>query len=350
MGYKKATAAYSVAHFVVDFSCAFFIFRYLYGCEDWMICLLAYNFSAFAMQMPLGVLTDHTGKGALYAMSGCILVALSVLLKSVPLALCIAAGLGNALFHIGAGKDVLMHSGGRYSRLGIFVSPGALGLFVGTLAGKNGLLSPYVPISLLAASAAVILLFTLKKSESVQEKTEKRKLGVGLLAVMLLCLFAVVCLRSYVGATLTFPWKTEENWLYWLLLALALGKAAGGIFADWLGDTETAVFSLLASAVFFVLYHEPVCGVLAVFFFNMSMPITLGAAARLLPKAQGFSFGLLTFGLFVGIAPIIVGAEQVLTLPWGYAMAAAVSAVLLFIGLGAFHAETSKHLIKSAKT
>ena len=38
----------------------------------------------------------------------------------------------------------------------------------------------------------------------------------------------------------------------------------------------------------------PVCGTLAVFLFNMTMPITLWAAARLLPGAKGFAFGLLT--------------------------------------------------------
>lgn len=335
MGFKKATTAYSVAHFVVDFSCAFLIYGYLRGSNQWIMCLLAYNSFAFAMQMPLGIVADYSGKSHRYAALGCVLVALSVLLKSLPLALCIVAGLGNGLFHIGAGRDVLIHSRGRYSMLGIFVSPGAVGLYMGMLAGRENLVSALVPVGLLLGSAAIILLLASKPDKAQPCEEKPREQGISAVTVlMIFCLFLVVCLRSYVGMTLAFPWKGEEQWSLWLLLALFGGKAFGGILADWLGAAETAVLSLLASALFFVLYNQPVCGVLAVFFFNMSMPIALGAVCEHLPRAKGFGFGLLTFGLFLGFAPLLLGQGAALELPWGYCAAALLSAVLLFVGLG----------------
>ena len=52
----------------------------------------------------------------------------------------------------------------------------------------------------------------------------------------------------------------------------------------------------------------PVWGTAAVLLFNMTMPLTLWAAARLLPQARGFAFGLLTFGLFLGFLPVAFGA------------------------------------------
>lgn len=335
MGFKKATAAYSVAHFVVDFSCAFLIYGYLRGNEQWIMCLLAYNFFAFAMQMPFGVVADFTGKSHRYAALGCFLVALSVAFKSAPLALCLVAGLGNGLFHIGAGRDVLLHSAGRYSLLGIFVSPGALGLYMGMLAGKEGLVPFFVPALLLLAAAAVILFIASRPVKIPPQKkhTEGRSTGIAA-ALMIAALFLVVVMRSYVGMTLTFPWKGEGQWSLWLLLALFGGKALGGVLADLLGAAETAVLSLLAGALFFVLYEEPVCGVLAVFFFNMSMPIALGAVCEHLPRAKGFGFGLLTFGLFVGFLPVLLGYPAVLSLPWGFCIASLFSAVLLFVGLG----------------
>lgn len=335
MSFKKATAAYSVAHFVVDFSCAFLIYNYLHGSSQWIMCLLAYNFFAFAMQLPLGIVSDFTGKSSRFAALGCILVALSPLFRGLPLALCVFAGLGNGLFHIGAGRDVLSHSGGRYALLGVFVSPGAVGLYLGTIAGGQALISPLIPAVLLVLSAVVIFILTGGKKPDEADKPKTRLQKPGLFAVLaLLCLFLVVCLRSYVGMTLAFPWKGEGDWSLYLLLALALGKAFGGFLADWLGATEAALMSLLAAAIFFALYQEPVCGILAVFFFNMSMPITLGAAGRLLPEAKGFGFGLLTFGLFVGFLPVIMQLKNVLTLPWGFCAASALSAILLFIGLG----------------
>lgn len=334
MGFKKATAAYSVAHFVVDFSCAFLIFGYVGGSERWLLCLLLYNFFAFAMQMPIGIFADHIGESRIYAALGCIVVAASVLLWRTPLALCVAAGIGNALFHIGAGRDVLRHSKNKYSLLGIFVSPGALGLYLGTLAGKDQLVSVLLPAALLVASAAVIMLLVSADKTSVGEaRSFKINLTTGA-CLMVLCLFLVVCLRSYVGFTLSFPWKSEGNWSLWLLLALACGKAFGGILADRLGAAETAVLSLLASALFFVLYKEPVCGVLSVFFFNMSMPIALGAVCGHMPNAMGFGFGLLTFALFIGFIPVLYGNTALLSMPWGFCAAAVFSAVLLFVGLG----------------
>ena len=44
-------------------------------------------------------------------------------------------------------------------------------------------------------------------------------------------------------------------------------------------------------------------GILALFLFNMTMPVTLYLLIRRLPSYPGFSFGFLTFGLFLGFLP-----------------------------------------------
>ena len=74
-------------------------------------------------------------------------------------------------------------------------------------------------------------------------------------------------------------------------------------------------------------------GTAAVFLFNMTMPITLWAAARLIPGAKGFAFGLLTFALFLGFLPTWLGWPSVLIQPWAMALTALVSAILLLLGL-----------------
>ena len=148
MGRNRAAASYAAAHFLVDFACAFGMLRFVRSTPDWHAALLFYNFFAFAGQMPLGLLADRFGNGRLFAAAGCLLTAAAYLLAGAPGLFAVCAGAGNALFHIGGGYDTLARSGDRAGRLGVFVSPGALGLFLGALLGK-GTLSPLLPPALL---------------------------------------------------------------------------------------------------------------------------------------------------------------------------------------------------------
>ncbi len=340
------TGLYSVSHFIVDFSCAFLIFSKLHGSDIWLTCLFTYNFMAFAFQMPLGLIADKIKRNSVFAALGCILSAAANFMAPSPLALCSVAGLGNALFHIGAGRDVLSGSGKRFSALGIFVSPGAMGLFLGSLCGKSGLLPLYIVLCALSMDAVVIVFFGSKLSGMRDEgfdRSEKKDLMGSSIAFMLLCLFLVVCLRSYVGMTLAFPWKGEGHYAFYLVLAVVFGKAFGGVLADCFGPIKVSFASLFLSAVLFLLYKAPVYGIIAVLLFNMTMPITLGAVARIMPQYLGFGFGLLTFGLFIGLIPKFLTAQCWLILPYGYTAACIVSACLLYYGLRIPRKELSKN-------
>ena len=92
--------------------------------------------------------------------------------------------------------------------------------------------------------------------------------------------------------------------------------------------------SLLLAAALYLLSDLPLAGTAAVFLFNITMPLTLWAAARALPGARGFSFGLLTLGLFVGCLPSFLGWPSLLTGPWAYAAAALLSLALLWRPMG----------------
>lgn len=48
------TGIYGLIHMAVDLSCAFLMYAFVVGGEHWYIWLLAYNFCAFALQMPIG--------------------------------------------------------------------------------------------------------------------------------------------------------------------------------------------------------------------------------------------------------------------------------------------------------
>ena len=329
---KPLLALYSIAHFWVDLSCAFLAFRFLSGSPDFLLCLLLYNFCAFALQMPLGIWADGLNRNGLLAAVGCGLTAAAFL---VPLALpaAVVAGVGNALFHLGGGIDVLNAGERKAAALGVFVSPGAVGLYVGTLWGGGAAVSALLPpAGLLALGGGILLLCrrTFGSLRSGNAPVEAEPAGGSWLP--LVPLFLVVVLRSWMGLGQSFPWKAA--WGLPLVLALALGKAAGGFLMDAVGPRRAAGWSLGLAAALYLLSGAPLPGLLAVFLFNMTMPMTLWAAAKLLPGAKGFAFGLLTFALFVGYLPVYLGWPGAFSQPWACAGAAALSLALLWRPLG----------------
>ena len=332
MGLWKRTLVYSAIHFVVDFACAFLLFRCVYGAENWILCLITYNAVAFAGQLPLGILLDYLGKNRLFAALGCLFIAIAGVINFDAVILSAVLGLGNAMFHIGGGRDVLIASEGRDFPLGVFVSPGALGLFFGTAAGKAESLSLLFPLVLLLLSVAAVFLFvpdSRRHSICADPDRQYSSRGRGFAFAAVLSLTVVVILRSYLGTSLSFPWKGQELPGLLLVLAVFLGKALGGFFADILGERLVGVISLVLSGILALAGGTPFFGISSMLLFNMTMPITLGAMGRTLKGRPGLAFGLLTFGLFLGFIPIILGAPV-----FSFFLGCVASAALLNFALG----------------
>lgn len=321
----RTVGVYAAGHFLVDLACMFLFVRSVAGTACRTEGMLLYNFFAFAGQMPLGLLADRLDRDRLVSVLGCVLVAGAYLLSGAPLLLCVTAGLGNALYHVGGGLGTLGLSEGRSGLLGIFVSPGAFGLFLGGVLAKTALPAAVPALCLLAAGGLILALCRAPKHAPLALAPEKS----GLLALLLL--FFVVVLRSYTGFLFSFPWRTGP-WAWLFTAGVVLGKALGGLAADRFGSLRASVVSLGLAAALFLFSQHPACGVLAVLAFNMTMPVTLRAAADLLPGAKGFSFGLLTFALFLGFLPAALGLPGV-SAGWMYAALSLVSLALLWAGL-----------------
>lgn len=311
---------YSLGHFATDFVCAWLLVGHMATRTDVVTLALVYNFCAFALQMPVGILADRLGRNRLCSALGAGLVCCACL----PLGLwprVVLAGVGNALYHVGGGREILLERPG-YGPLGIFVAPGAVGIFLGgLLTGQR--------IGLLGAALLAVCgltLFSLHRRETPSPRapeplTPHRR---SVLLVMLL----VVLLRSFVGMCAASPWKVGL-WVTAGALLGAAGKALGGLCADRWGGKAAGGASLLLAAMLFLFPGEPVCGVLAGMLFSMSMPVTLRDAAA--PSHEGFVFGLMTFALFLGFLPATVGfyLEPVQT-----AALAALSGVALLLAAG----------------
>lgn len=286
---------YTAVHFIVDLACALLLLGRICPAWDPALAVFLYNLFAFAVQMPVGLLADRWGQGHIFASGGCLLVVLGWLLPP-GLAAAVAAGLGNAAFHVGGGLDTLNREGHRAGPLGLFVSTGAFGIYLG---GRFASLVPPLPICLMLAAAAIVLVLLGRGAENAPFRLPRGTVKLWGPAV---CLMAVVVLRSLLGLAAVLPWKADFGLA--AVCAVAGGKALGGYLGDKFGMLPTALVSLSVSALCFLGSSHPVPGLAALLSFNMTMPLTLWAMARLLPGLKGFSFGLLTFGLFLGFLPV----------------------------------------------
>lgn len=328
------TALYSILHFLVDGVCAFSMFGYFAIQENWYVNILLYNFCAFAMQMPLGVVLDGlNGRrkqqkyecSFVFAVLGVALTLIGAFMHPVVL------GLGNALFHLGGGVGVIHEdeaNGWRGRGLGVFVAPGALGLYIGTQLVKNSITSGWavlIPVGVFMFCCLLCGMQVLRRRDMAQrqeanaggqakkcrkaENDKDRKQTIpehsanSSLWLIVGCV-SVVILRSYIGMAVGFSWKTTLLAGIIAVLAVVLGKVAGGFAAAGFGASRTVVVSLGLAAVCYLFSGNIFAGVLALFFFNMTMPVTLYMLVQKLKGLPGFSFGLLTFGLFLGFLPV----------------------------------------------
>ena len=301
------TMLYAVLHFLVDGVCAWAMLGRLGG---GMEAFLLYNFCAFALQLPLGAVLDRLGgrkMPLLFAGAGCVLTLVGAWVHPAVL------GLGNALFHVGGGVDVI-RDGGKCEKLGIFVAPGAMGLYLGGLLAGYSL--PMLPVLI---GMALLLLPLRGREESFPEPSQRSPVPLAL------CCFAVVVLRSFVGFQVVFPWRI--GWLaFAAVAAVVLGKMVGGVLAVRFGMKQTTLLSLSMAALGFCLGAIPVFGLLALLCFNMTMPLTLYALWRRFPRYPGTVFGSLTLALFLGFLPAAFGVK----LPIGGVFGSILSLLLLW--------------------
>lgn len=364
------TFLYSVLHMLVDGICALTMFGLFLAGEDGYFQILVYNFCAFALQMPFGVLLDRwyaastrssefihdsaevysslptsihpslgspqskkdvsvldgtiaqrnvdkgmgtngqSRKSGRWELDPACLTAIAGVLFTIAGAFTNPAilGIGNALFHVGGGVGCIkedMRKNWKGKGLGIFVAPGALGLYLGTLAAKQGLwMAGYL------GTGALLLLLCAGTLCAAGYQGKKKAAGEngrsGDLKALVCCLVVVV-LRSYIGMAVFFPWKTSVAAGCLAVLAVVGGKAAGGFAAAKYGGMRTAVVSLAAAAGCYLFSSSMPVGLAALFLFNMTMPVTLYWMVRSMPEMPGLAFGFLTFALFLGFLPVYFG-------------------------------------------
>jgi len=300
---------FGLVHALVDTTCATVLYAgcRLHGMSDSQSfsLIVAYNIVAFGVQPVLGLAIDslRIPRGA--AIGGVALLLAGVLLVPVDAWVCVAlVAVGNALFHVGCGAQVLSLKRASAALPGLFVGPGALGLSLGVWMGHHALL-PVMPLSV-ALVAAIAILVAIRPVEDVRELSAVVPRQQWIPAAVVLLLFAVA-VRAVCGRTGLNPNAGEAGIWFGLGAAACAGKIVGGFVADRIGWVTTVIAVLVVATPLLVLGSKvPMTAVVGIFVFQMAMPVTLAATGVCLPKRSGLAFGLTCLALLVGSAPTFV--------------------------------------------
>ena len=217
----------------------------------------------------------------------------------IPILSVLLIGTGNAMFHIGGGIDILNISQKKSTKIGLYVAPGALGLFLGCSINKLNY-SIYLILVLLVIS--IISLYIMSKTN----KTKINQKNISILdykfnkRIIIYLLLLTICIRGYIGFILNYTWKSDFNLALFAVLLVVFGKAIGGILGDKYGLEKIGFLSLLVSSILFVFsLNNMYIAFASILIFNMTMPITLILLSNYLNN-YGRAFGLNTVALFIG--------------------------------------------------
>ncbi|MBP3900125.1 MAG: hypothetical protein J6D53_01515 [Blautia sp.] len=361
----------SVIHFLVDLTCIYYmngvLFPMAVTSRMFLTWAVYYNFCAFALPTLVGYLADrvlpdsggmrelsgydrHHAKSPgsfrlLLAAAGCLLVGIGWFFFRIPVLMITLIGIGNGMFHVGAGMEVLHDSDSRFAPPGMFIATGAVGVFLGTTWGKQFLPLWNTFIIVMFMSAAVLTLWSFLMNfiqeqdsnnlqASISSKQSVHKKSMKISAVCCLLLFFVVFIRSYYGGLTNYTWKTGFTIGLIFTLCVAGGKFCGGILADMIGIRKAVILSLGAAGLTALLsFKTPIAGCASIYFFNMTMPLTLSLLVDLMPRYSGFAFGLLMLALFLGTLPgMLLGLTSFAT-PAGLLFLCLLSIAILLIEL-----------------
>lgn len=297
---------------------------------------LLYNALAFGTQFSIGAVADRwrayraTTLLALTMLAGAVAIG-----SAAPLAAVILAGVGNAAFHVGAGAVVLRLSPNRATPAGVFVGPGAVGLAFGLWAGQSLDAWPTISFGLLLASTGVVCwLGDAGQRRAPIRQPRPASIGRTLLVVCVSVLLVSIAIRSAAGILVVRVHEGEIGVLWGLAIAACLGKVVGGPVSDRLGWIKVSVLALLLSAgLLSLLVGEAAAAVVGMVLFQMTMPVTLLAVYRALPREPGLAFGLTTLALLLGAAPLFVLRADWLTSSPLLLTLILVSAAALVVGL-----------------
>ena len=314
----------TLMHFLVDglCLCCTYLLTSPFNLPHLAAIFITYNLLAFLSQPLTGWMADRIRHKHWMLLGAVMLLAVAVLVtplvmssggESTMFAVAALLGIGNSLFHVWGGKQVVLQVGNDIRALGVFVSTGAFGLAVAMVFCSWTLLYIFLLGIIILATAYVMT----DKSES-QEHIQRKEASTltaqpsSYLAqrstlnpqrvMFVLAIAAFVMFRSYLGKEFSLGAANTDAMILLLGFVTMLGKMAGGWISRWMGVVKALTMILIVVLVCMLTQrYSPVLPALAgLFMINCTMPITLYLANSVLPEREGLAFGILAAALMPG--------------------------------------------------
>lgn len=306
---------YGLCHFIVDFVCAVFILGNLPSIartnefitsvinSKLITSVIIYNFFAFAFQVPLGYILDKFKIYKYIAIIGLCIIGLCYLINFNNIFILAAlVGIGNALFHLEGGVNIYGLSDRKAFLNGLFVAPGALGIFLGTFLGRT-YHDEFTFLSIALIFISIPLLFLVQKQEIDKEleKNKKNNFNKFSAALIVILIGISIIVRSIGGSAIVYTKETGFTLGLIYTISIVIGKAFGGLLADKFGFLKVALISLTCSAICLLLgYNVRIFAYIGILLFNIPMSITLTILENTVTKKIACAVGLNTMFLFIG--------------------------------------------------
>ena len=298
----------ALLHFLVDglCLCCLYLIAFPFSFPRLTGIFVVYNILAFLTQPLTGLLADRMRDRHWMLLAAVVLMLAAVMTVTFGLPFAgylapVLLGLGNSLFHVWGGKQVVLKAGNDMRALGLFVSTGAFGLAVAMVFFSLSLLY----IFLLALCLLAVAYLKLEQSDervggAVQDTPWSSRVRQSRW-LLLLVVVAFVMFRSFMGESFTSAIVKDNIVVLLIGLTAMLGKMAGGWLARRIGILLTlAAVLVVVSGCLLCRSSERYVMLTGLFAVNCTMPVTLYWANGLLKGREGLAFGLLAAALIPG--------------------------------------------------
>ncbi len=165
------------------------------------------------------------------------------------------AGVSSAIIHV-VGAAEATEDAAISRHLGIFLSPGVIGLALGSYVGYLSMAAThYAAISCLIYIGLLFFLFkpqSVKESKKAPDNPPLDQHDIGMILIIM-----VLCFRSFVWDILILVQQENYPWLLAIASAAALGKIVGGFASDKIGGhLKYSIGALVCALAIFIFGHN----------------------------------------------------------------------------------------------
>ena len=289
--------SYSIIHFLVDFFVmGFAISVRNTGITDSILITILYNAIVFGLELPLGILVNRFDKRSLLAGAGCLIVVPGIFLGSY-CNICYIVGmliacLGSSLFHVSCGSHILDKKESKGFDLGMFISAGAVAVYLGQQFGAFGISAVGMWIMLASGIYLMVVPFPYQVTTTERPKAE----GTELIIFGCVMLFLV---KGFLDLMSVFSWKADFSWGLACAVAIFAGQFVGAVLIDKFGLRKTGLTGTLIACILSVFAgFVPVLGIIMFFFMVFMMPVGIMSLNRYINGSM--AFGLVKCMIFLG--------------------------------------------------